>query len=154
MDKTTITKDQLNLFVWAGKQYLVNREESELTKAIESILPQAIKKLQKVERQRDLFKISLAKKTNSKHIDLDKNGRYQHTEDDTKKIWDKMDEIDAETVTLNCHVVPDKDYPKEDITFDMKRAFQSIVIPAMPVYDVSEEEDEKTDDKEEQQNDD
>lgn len=147
MNKTEITKEQLNLFVWAGKQYLINREESELTKSIESILPEAIKKLQKVDRARDLFKVSLAKKTNSKHIDLDKNGRYQHTEDDTKKIWAKMDEIDEEIVTISAHVV--SDYPKEDITFDMKRAFQSIVIPAMPVVEVEEEE---TEEKEEQNN--
>ncbi len=141
MEKTTITKEQLNLFVWAGKQYLINREGSELTKAIEAILPEGIKKLQKTERARDLFKISLAKKTNSKHIDLDKNGRYQHTEDDTKKIWEKMDEIDAETIQLSCHVI--KDYPTEDITFDMKRAFQSIVIPAMPVTEFEEEHEEE-----------
>ncbi len=143
MEKAKITKEQLNLFVYAGKQYLINREDSELTKAIEAILPEATKKLKKVERTRDLFKISLAKKTASKHIDLDKNGRYQHTEEDTKKIWEKMDEIDEEEVQLSSHVIID--YPTEDITYDMKRAFQSVVIPAMPADESKDEEEEKED---------
>jgi primosomal protein N' len=147
MDKTTITKEQLNLFVFASKQYLSNTEESDLSKAIEAILPSAIEKLKKVDRKRDLFKISLAKKTNSKHIDLDKNGRYQHTEEDTKKIWAKMDEIDKEEVMISCHVI--EKYPTDGITFDMKRAFQSVVIPAMPVVEIEQEEEEE----EEEQND-
>jgi hypothetical protein len=144
MEKTSIKKEQLNLFVWAGKQYLIDREESELTKAIESILPEAINKLKKVERDRDLFRITLAKKTGSKHLELDKNGRYQHTEEDTKKIWEKMDEIDEQEVKLSSHII--KEYPTEDISYDMKRAFQSIVIPAMPVI----EEDEKEEEEEEE----
>jgi hypothetical protein len=149
MEKTTITKEQLNIFVLAGKHYLIDREKSELTEAIEAILPEAFKKLKKVERERDLYKLSLAKKTNSKHIDLDKNGRYQHTEEDTKKIWEKMDEIDREEVKLSSHVI-DK-YPTEDITYDMKQAFQSIVIPAIIVTETEEEEEEEeeeTDNKE------
>ena len=136
-DKTTITKEQLNTFIVAGKYYLNDREESELTKAIESILPEAINKLKKVERQRDMFRISLAKKTASKHIELDKNGRHQYTEDDTKKIWDKMDEIDKEEIQIHACIVTE--YPTEDISYDMKRAFSGIVIPELNIPKFEEE---------------
>lgn len=136
--KTEITKEQLNLFVLAGKAYLHDREPSQLTMAIESLLPEAIKKLKKVERDRDMFRISLAKKTASKHLELDKNGRHQYTEEDTKKIWARMDEIDAEKITMHSCVVVD--YPTEDITYDTKRGFQSIVIPAMNIEFTEEEQ--------------
>lgn len=138
MNTTEISKEQLNHFVLAGKHYLNDREESELTKAIEMILPTAIKKLKKVERQRDAFRIAKAKKTGSKHLEKDKNGQYQFTEEDTKLVWEKMDEIDQEMIKVPCHIV--EEYPTEDISYDIKMAFQGVVIPKIEISTFEEGE--------------
>lgn len=144
-----VTKEQLNLFVICGKHYLNElKEPSELSKAIETVLPEAIKKLQKVERQRDMFRISLAKKTATKHLDLDRQGRYQHTEDDTLKIFAKMEEIDKEEVNLHSTII--EEYPDEGLSYDIRQAFQGIVIPAK-LYPKYKDEEEPKDEEEESQ---
>jgi hypothetical protein len=128
-DKTTITKEKLNLFVVCGKHYITNAEnKSELWHAINSLLPVAVKKLQKVEREKELFRLSICKKSSSKHIEMDKHGRYQFTEEDNKKLLEKFDEIELETVTIPCHVI--EEFPEEGLSYDMRKGFEGIVIPA------------------------
>ena len=142
-DKTKITKEQLNLFIVCGKHFIMNvdSENNPLVPAIEAILPEATEKLKKVERQKNLFRISLAKKTASKHLEVDKHGNHMYTEEDTKKIWDKMDEIDKEEVNLTCNVI--KDHPSEGLSYDIKMAFSGIVIPKINIPKFEEDEEEK-----------
>lgn len=129
MDKVSITKEKLNLFVVCGKHYTsATEEKSELWDAIYSLVPLALKKLKKVERQKELVRISLCKKTSSKHLDMDKNNRYQFTEEDNLKLLEKFDDIDAELVEFPCQIV--KEFPEEGLTFDMRKGFEGIVIPA------------------------
>lgn len=127
--KISITKEQLNLFVVCGKHYITSIEEKSLLwHAINSIVPLAIKKLKKVERQKELVRLSLCKKTSSKHIDMDKNGRYQFTEEDNLKLLEKFDEIDAELVELPTNIITE--FPEEGLTYDLRKGFEGIVIPA------------------------
>lgn len=129
---TTITKEQLNLFVVCGKHFVTaqmdTKDTNPLWGAVNSILPVALKKLQKVERQKELTRISLCKKTASKHIDTDKNGRYQYTEEDNKILLEKFDTIDQETVIIPTEII--EEYPTDGLTYDIMSAFEGIVIPA------------------------
>lgn len=127
MTTTKITKEKLNLFVACGKHYVSNANESELSKAVEAVLEPAIKKLKKVERQQEIARLSLAKKTSSKHIERDKYGNNLFTEADNIKLLEKIDEINAEEVDLPIDIV--EDYPSEGITYDIRQAFEGIVIP-------------------------
>lgn len=127
MDTTTITKEQLNLFVVCGKHYVTNAKASVLKSAISELLPTALKKLKKVERQKELARLNLCKKTASRHIDLDKEGRYQYTEEDHARLLERFDEIDEETVEMPTIIVTD--YPDEGLTYDLRRGFEGIVLP-------------------------
>lgn len=135
METTTITKEQLNLFVVVGKHYVTNSKPSVLKSAIQELLPSALKKLKKVERQKELVRLHLCKKTASKHIDLDRDGRYQFTEEDNVQLLEKFDEIDEETVEMRTIIVDD--FPEEGLTYDTRRGLEGIVIPLMT--DKSEE---------------
>ena len=141
--KTKITKEQLNLFVVCGKHFIMNvdSDNNPLVSAIEDILPEAIEKLKKVERQKNLYRISLAKKTASKHLELDKHGNHMYTEEDTKKIWAKLDEIEKEEVTISTHVI--EEHPSEGMTYDIKMAFSGIVIPKINIPKFEEEVEEE-----------
>lgn len=127
MENVTITKEQLNLFVVCGKHYATNAKPSVLKSTVSELLPIALKKLKKVERQKELTRLNLCKKTASKHIDLDKDGRYQFTEEDNIKLLERFDDIDEETVEMPCIIV--SEYPEEGLTFDIVRGFEGIVIP-------------------------
>ncbi len=139
--KTQITKEQLNLFVLCGKHYITDQmdKKSELWEAVNSILPIALKKLQKVDRQKELARINLCKKTSTKHLDMDKNGRYQFTEDDNIKLYERFDDIDNEMVDIPTQVI--EKYPTEGLTFDTMRGFEGIVIPVQERIKFEEEED-------------
>lgn len=126
----TITKEKLNLFVVCAKGYLnANTEKkSVLTAYLDEILPSMIKKLKKVEREKELVRLKYAKKTASKHIEQDKNGRYQFTEEDNINVLEEFDRIDEETIEIEPMLVPEEDCP-QDLTFDVSDAFRGIVIP-------------------------
>lgn len=128
----TITKDQLNLFVVCAKGYLNANigKKSVLTGHLEEILPSMIKKLKRVEREKELVRLKYAKKTASKHIDQDKEGRYQFTEEDNIKVLEEFDRIGEETVEIEPLIVSVEDCP-EDLTFDVRNAFRGIVIPPL-----------------------
>lgn len=140
--KTSITKEKLNLFVLAGKTYITRAEEkSALWHALNSILPKAVKKLEKVERQKELVRLSLCKKTSTKHIDFDKEGRYQFTEDDNKSLLEKFDAIDQELVSIPTLIV--SDYPESGLTYDTRYAFEGIVIPVAERTELDDDEPEE-----------
>lgn len=126
----TITKEHLNLFVVCAKAYMNANTEtpSVLTVYLEEILPGMIKKLKKVEREKELVRLKYCKKTASKHIEQDKNGRYQFTEEDNLKVLDEFDRIDDETIEIEPLIVSEEDCP-QDLTFDVRNAFRGIVIP-------------------------
>lgn len=130
METTNITKEQLNLFVLCGKHYVNNFKDkpSLLYNAIEELLEPAIKRLKKVERQKELVRMRLCKKTSSKHIEQDKNGRYQFTEEDHAKLLEELDAIDEQMVEMPTQIVPKGEYPEDGLSYDVKHAFKGLVI--------------------------
>ena len=142
-DKVTITKEQLDLFVRAGKAYCSTLGESIIKANIEEILDVAIKKLKKVERQAEMYRLKYAKKTSSKHIDRDKHGNYQFTEEDMNSLQNDLDAMNEELVTLPCLIVEKKDIP-DDLSYDLRNAFAGIVLPKKSITIEFEDEDEKS----------
>jgi len=141
METVKITKAQLNLFVVAGKHYVNanQKKKSKLWIAIDSILPKATKLLEKVEKERELARVNLCKKSASKHIEYDKNGRYQFTEEAFKSLQEKLDVIDAAEVTIPQMIIPKGEYPELELSYDFRQAFQGIVIPE-PDYKLDDPE--------------
>jgi len=141
METTKITKSQLNLFVVAGKHYVNanQKKKSKLWVANDTILPKATKLLEKVEKQRELARVNLCKKTASKHIEYDKNGRYQFTAEDFKTLQEKLETIDDEMVTIPTMIIPKGEYPELGLSYDFRQAFQGIVIPE-PDYKLDDPE--------------
>jgi len=129
METIKITKEKLNLFVICGKHYLNNNKKDMLWGAIDTILPQMVSKLKRVEKQKEFIRLKLCKKTASKYVELDKNGRYQYTEDDNKKLIEELEAIDNELVDVLAIVIPEDQVPEEGVTYDMRKAFEGIVIP-------------------------
>jgi hypothetical protein len=139
MNTTNITKEHLNRFVAVGKHYASTAEDSELKAAVMDVLEPAIKRLKKSERQRELMRLKLCKKTSTKHIERDKFGNLIFTEADNIKLLEEFDAIDAETVELPCEIV--EDFPEEGLTYDTRMAFEGIVIPKVQrKFDNEEEE--------------
>jgi len=131
METVKITKSQLNLFVVAGKHYVNanQKKKSKLWIAIDTILPKATKLLEKVEKERELARVNLCKKSASKHIEYDKNGRYQFTDETFKTLQEKLDAIDVAEVTIPQIIIPKGEYPELGLSYDFRQAFQGIVIP-------------------------
>ena len=142
MEIVKITKDKLNLFVICGKHYLNNNKKNMLWGALDTILPQMVNKLKRVEKQKEFVRLQLCKKTASKHVELDKNGRYQYTEDDNKKLINELEAIDNELVDVPAIIIPETDVPEEGITYDMRKAFEGIVIPGSQEIVLEEVEEE------------
>ena len=112
--------------------------------ALDTILPQMINKLKKVEKKKEFVRLHLCKKTPSKHVELDKNGRYQYTQDDNIKLINDLEAIDNELVEVLAIIIPEDQVPDEGITYDMRKAFEGIVIPGSQeiVLEPIEEEEE------------
>lgn len=129
--KTEVTKEQLNLFAVVGKHYLNanNKKKSVLWVAVNELLPIAIKKLKKIEREKDLIRMKYCKKTATKHIEMDKRGSYMFTEDDNKKVLEEFDRINDEMIEMPTLIVPKGEYPESDLSFDIREGFKGIVIP-------------------------
>lgn len=127
METTKITKEKLNLFVVCGKHYINNTKKNDLWGAIDFVLPQMVSLLKKVEKKKEFVRLKLCKKTATKHVELDRNGRYQYTEDDNIKLIDLLEEIDNELVDVPVMIV--NEYPEDGLTYDLRKAFEGIVIP-------------------------
>lgn len=137
---TQITKEKLNLFVITAKHYLNStKKKSKLWIAIDAILPKATKLLAKVEKERELVRVNLCKKTASKHIEYDKNGRFQFTAEDYKTLQEKLDAIEEAMVTVPTMIIPKGEYPELGLTYDVRQGFQGIVIPE-PDYKLDDPE--------------
>lgn len=134
-----ITKEKLSLFVACGKYYINANQanKSLLWICIDSLLELGTKKLKKIERERDFVRMKFCKKTGSKHIEYDKRGSYQFTEEDNKKVLEEFDRIDSETLEFPTMIVPKGEYPVKGLSYDLRQAFKGIVIPANE-YDVSD----------------
>lgn len=141
MTTTQITKSQLNLFVVAGKAYLNmnQKKKSRLWIAIDALLPKATKLLKRVENERELVRVNLCKKTGTKHIEYDKDGRYQFTEEAFKMLQEKLETIDEQLVAVPSMIIPKGEYPELGLSYDMRQAFENIVIPA-PDYKLDDPE--------------
>jgi len=139
-ETTQIPKEKLNIFVLTGKHYLNStKKKSKLWVAVDAILPKATKLLTKVEKERELARVNLCKKTASKHIEYDKNGRYQFTAEEFKTLQEKLDAIDEALVTIPAMIVPKGEYPELGLSYDIRQAFQGIVIPE-PDYKLDDPE--------------
>jgi len=129
-DTKQITKAKLNLFVVAGKHYInTNKKKSKLWIAADAILPKATKLLTKVENERELARVNLCKKTATKHIEYDKNGRYQFTEEAFKSLQEKLEAIDEALVSIPTMIVPNGEFPELGLSYDVRQGFYGIVIP-------------------------
>lgn len=145
---TTITKEKLNNFVICGKHYATNNAESVLKATVEALLEPAIKRLKKVEREKELQRLKLCKKTSSKHVERDRNNNLIFTEADTISIMEKFDEIDQQTIEFPQDIV--KEFPEDGLSYDIRSAFEGIVIPKIArkfdsLPDVKEEDSPKED---------
>jgi len=139
-ETTQISKEKLNLFVLTGKHYLNGtKKKSKLWVAVDAILPKATKLLTKVEKERELTRVNLCKKTASKHIDYDKEGRYQFTAEEFKTLQEKLEVIDEAMVAIPTMIIPKGEYPELGLSYDIRQAFQCIVIPE-PDYKLDDPE--------------
>lgn len=126
-----ITKEQLNIFVVCAKHYISANisKKSQLWINLDNLLPLATKKLKKVEREKDLVRMKYCKKTATKHLDFNKTGNYQFTEEDNLKVLEEFDRIDAEETELPAgFIVPKGEYPEKGLTYDIRNSFKGIVI--------------------------
>lgn len=130
METVKITNEKLNKFVLCGKHYVtVNvAKKSLLWVAVDTILELAIKKLKKVERQKDLIRMKHCKKTATQHVDFDKKGNYQFTEETNIKVLEAFDKIDEELVEIPQMIVAKGEYPEKGLTYDIRDSFKGIVI--------------------------
>jgi len=140
METTKITKERLNLFVICGKHYINNTPKNNLWGAVDTILPNMVSLLKKVEKKKEFIRLNLCKKTATKHVELDKNGRYQYTEDDNRRLIERLEEVDNELVDVPVIIV--EDYPSDGMTYDIRKAFEGIVIPGSQEIVVMETEEE------------
>ena len=126
----TITKEKLNKFVVCGKHYVTANmaNKSLLWIHVDTLLETAIKKLKKIEREKDYVRMKYCKKTATKHIDLSKFDKYQFTEEDNTTVLKEFDRIDAEEIDFPCMIVPKGQYPEKGLTYDIRDSFKGIVI--------------------------
>lgn len=130
MDTIQITKEKLNLFVVVAKHYVntMQSKKSALWVACNALLELGLKKLKKIEREKDLVRMKFCKKTASKHIEFDKKGNYQFTEEDNIKVLTEFDRIDAELVEFPTMIVPKGEYPQLGLSWDIRNGFNGIVL--------------------------
>lgn len=146
MTTTEITKEHLNLFIVCGKHYVNSvpaekRKENPLVPVIESVLPGMVKQLKKVERSKELFRISLCKKTAANYIEHNKNGDYQFTDKDLIKLTEELTKIDEQTIKVPCVII--EEFPEEGLSYDLRQAFEGIVIPKGERLEIEEDETEE-----------
>lgn len=139
METTKISKEKLNKFVVCAKHYVSANlaSKSILWINCDTLLEIAIKKLKKVDREKELVRMKYCKKTATKHIDMTKDGKFQFTEEDNKKVLDEFDRIDGEEIEMPCMIV--SEFPEKGLTYDIRDAFKGIVIPDNK-YDVANPE--------------
>ena len=151
METTEITKEKLDRFVLCAKHYVnnnkrhmidgnKNRTENVLWIAIDSILPKMVTKLKKVEKEKEFLRLNLCKKTATKHVDLDKNGRYQYTEEDNVTLINKVEQIEKQIIKVPSMLIAEDSVPEEGLTYDMRKAFEGIVIPGEATPELEEVE--------------
>lgn len=143
-DKVSITNEQLNLFVVCGKHYVNDAPDSVLKTAVEYVLEPAVKRLKKYERGAELLRLKYCKKTATKHIDYDKNKQLQYTEDDYKNLLNALDDLSEIEIELPACIVSMNEVPEEGLTYDIRRAFEGIVIPKRENKFEEEEEEHTT----------
>ncbi len=133
MTTTTIkiSKEELNSFVSFGKAYVNTFVRSKLWFAIDKILRVTIKKLKKVEKEREEKRAEFAVKKDKGVYDLTPNGRWQFDEEGLKKLNAALEALEIEEIEIPTHVIPDGEYEESNLTFDFRDAFEGIVIPAI-----------------------
>ena len=133
----TITNEQLNLFVVCGKHYLNTAPKSKLWFSVDKILKIAIKKLKKVEDKKDDLRRECALKLDKGVFDTKENGAFKYDVEGQKKLIAGLLLIDEETLEIPSHIVPEGEYNDDPklISFDVRNAFEGIVIPEEDTYE-------------------
>jgi hypothetical protein len=125
----TITNEQLNLFVLCAKHYVNNSPKSKLWYAVDKILKGALKQLKKVDERKAEKKRERAIKLEKGVFDLRLDGTFKYDLEGERLLVEDLNAIDQETVEIKTHVITDYDDDPKLISFDMRNAFEGIVIP-------------------------
>jgi len=130
-DKTTITNERLNLFVVVGKHFLSNPKKfpkSDLWYAVDKLVKKGLKKLKKVEEEKQKKRREVAVKLDKGIYDLTADGNFKWTDENYEKHVAACAEIDEkEVVDFEPHIV--NVYDDSEFSFDIRNAFEGIVIP-------------------------
>jgi len=126
-----ITNEQLNIFVLCGKAFTTNTPKSKLWFAVDKITKVAHKKLKNVEREKEAKRREFAMTKEKGIYDLDDKGQFQFTPDGLNNLLKAFEEIDQKEVEIPIHIIPAGEYDEKTLTFDVRQAFEGIVIPAI-----------------------
>ncbi len=133
MNTITITNERLNLFAICAKQYLNTSPRSKLWFAVDKILKIAIKKLKKVEEKKNEKRRDHALKLDKGVFDTKDDGSFKYDVTGHKALVVDLAAIDEETVEIPVNIVPDGQFDENPkfLSFDIRNAFEGIVIPAI-----------------------
>lgn len=131
MGPIKITKEKLNLFCLCGKAYLNMSPKSKLWYAVDKVLKKALKLLKKVEEEKNTARREFALKKDKGVFDTAEGGVFQYSAADHEKLIERMSKIDEEEVEIMSHIIPVGEYDDDPkvLSFDMRNAFEGIVIP-------------------------
>jgi len=126
----TLTNKQLNLFVICGKQYLNTAPaKTKLWYAVDKILKKSLKKLEEVDEIKNEKRRDHALTTDKGVFDTNENGTFKYTLAGNKKLMSELTEIENKEVEIDTHIVTEYDDDPKILSFDIRRAFEGIVIP-------------------------
>ncbi len=131
MTTLTITNERLNLFVFCAKQYLNTTPRSKLWFAVDKILKIAIKKLKKVEERKNEKRRDHALKLDKGVFDTKDDGSFKYDVKGHKDLVADLLLIDEDTVEVPVHIIPDGEFDEKLLSFDIRNAFEGIVIPVI-----------------------
>lgn len=136
----SITNEELNFFVLAGKAYLNTAPRSKLWYAVDKLTKIGIKMLKKVEREKDAKRREFALTLDKGVYDTKDNNEFKYNVEGHKKLVDALNVIDESQIDFPIHIVSEYDNDPKIISFDIRRAFEGIVIPEITdPYEENEE---------------
>lgn len=138
----TITNERLNLFVLCGKHYVNNAPKSKLWYAVDKLLKIAIRMLKKVDEKKNEKRMDRAVKLDKGVLDLTIDGSFKYNLEGHKLLIAELRAIDDETVEMPTHIVTEYDDDPKLISFDMRNAFEGIVIPETDYAILNEKQEE------------
>lgn len=131
---TTITNEKLVSFCFHAKAFINSTPKSKLWFACDKILRIALKKARKTDQEKDERRRENALMKDKGLFDLDDKNQFQFTKESEKKLLEEFKVIDEKTIELETHIVTDFDDSK--LSYDMRTAFEGIVIPEYKEIDI------------------